>query len=99
MFFVCCYLFRNLICSTPLSIHPDQIRGKQVFIATLTALFAVVLVNPFYGLIALLCVTALTWLIARLVLRLLPGLTGDIYGAINEISEVMVVLIFTAWLL
>ena len=37
-----------------------------------------------------------TWAVARFVLRRLPGLTGDIYGALCELLEVMVLLVFVA---
>ena len=37
-----------------------------------------------------------TWLAACFTLRRLPGLTGDIYGAICEVMEVLVLLVFTA---
>jgi adenosylcobinamide-GDP ribazoletransferase len=76
----------------------DQVSFKQILVATIITLLVVVLVNPGYGLIAFLCVAAVSWLAAHLVLRLLPGLTGDVYGAINEIGEVIVLLIFSAWL-
>ena len=33
----------------------------------------------------------------RFVLRRLPGLTGDIYGALNEIVETAVLLVFALY--
>jgi adenosylcobinamide-GDP ribazoletransferase len=41
-------------------------------------------------------VGALTWAVGRFVLRRLPGLTGDIYGALCELLEVVVLLAFVA---
>jgi adenosylcobinamide-GDP ribazoletransferase len=37
----------------------------------------------------------LTYLVARFALSRLPGLTGDVYGAINEVVEAMVLVAFT----
>jgi cobalamin synthase len=37
-----------------------------------------------------------TALLAWFALRRLPGLTGDVYGAINEVNETLVLLIFAA---
>jgi cobalamin synthase len=44
------------------------------------------------GLTALLVASAATGAIVLFVLRRLPGLTGDIYGAICEILELLVLL-------
>lgn len=46
------------------------------------------------GLAACILVLALTWLIARFVITRIPGLTGDVYGAINEVCEVFLLLLF-----
>ena len=67
--------------------------------AALACVIAVVITGAaggWRGLLALLLATAATWAGARFVLRRLPGLTGDIYGALCELLEVLVLLIFTA---
>jgi adenosylcobinamide-GDP ribazoletransferase len=48
------------------------------------------------ALIALPLAGAMTWVGGRFVLRRLPGLTGDIYGALCELLEVVVLLLFVA---
>ena len=45
---------------------------------------------------AVLFTAGATWLLARFALARLPGLTGDIYGAICEIVEILVLLLFAA---
>ena len=35
------------------------------------------------------------WLVARFSLQRLPGLTGDIYGSINELVELSVLLVMS----
>ena len=37
------------------------------------------------------------WMFGRYVTGCLGGLTGDVYGAVTELSEVMVLLVFAAW--
>jgi adenosylcobinamide-GDP ribazoletransferase len=48
------------------------------------------------GLAAVAISLALTWGVARFTLRRIPGLTGDIYGATNELVEAAVLLVFVA---
>jgi adenosylcobinamide-GDP ribazoletransferase len=48
------------------------------------------------GLAALALAAAATWLFARYCLGRLPGLTGDTYGALNEVTEAAV-LALAAW--
>jgi len=46
---------------------------------------------------AILClavVSICTWLFARFVTKLLGGLTGDIYGAMSELAEIIVLFVF-----
>jgi adenosylcobinamide-GDP ribazoletransferase len=68
----------------------------QALLATLTALIAAWMLSQWHGLI-LFGISALgLWLITRFVLRRLPGLTGDIYGALNELVELLVLLAVVA---
>jgi adenosylcobinamide-GDP ribazoletransferase len=48
------------------------------------------------SLLAIPLTLALTWTLARFALRRLPGLTGDIYGALCELLEVATLLLFVA---
>jgi adenosylcobinamide-GDP ribazoletransferase len=60
---------------------------QQLLIATLTALVGALILLAGWGLVLM----ALTWLVmtllARLAMARIGGLTGDVYGAICEISE------------
>lgn len=48
------------------------------------------------GPIAWLAALAVSWLVARFLAAQLGGLTGDTYGAINEVAEVAVLAVFAA---
>jgi adenosylcobinamide-GDP ribazoletransferase len=78
----------------------DHAGRAQVALASAVALAVVVGVAVVAGdaraVMALPLAGALTWGAARLVLRRLPGLTGDIYGALCELLEVMGLLVFVA---
>ena len=73
----------------------DRAGWPQALLATMTALIAAWLAGRWPGLIALalagLAMLAGVWF----TLRRLPGLTGDIYGAICELVETLALLFFT----
>ena len=62
--------------------------------ATLFTVAAGWLIAGWWGLGAMASVALTTWAGARFALRRVPGLTGDIYGALNEIAEAVILLIF-----
>lgn len=74
----------------------DHAGWREAALAALTAIPAAWLIGAERGLIALAAVLCAAWLIGRFALRRLPGLTGDIYGAICAIGELIVLLIFAA---
>jgi adenosylcobinamide-GDP ribazoletransferase len=74
----------------------DHAGWREIALATLTAGAACWLAAQELGLLALLTAGIATWLAARFALTRLPGLTGDVYGAICEIVEVLVLLLFAA---
>jgi adenosylcobinamide-GDP ribazoletransferase len=74
----------------------DHAGWREIALATLTAGAACWLAAGERGLLALVVAFVATWLAARFTLARLPGLTGDIYGAICEIVELLVLLIFAA---
>jgi adenosylcobinamide-GDP ribazoletransferase len=74
----------------------DHATWRQVALATVVALVAAGLLARWAGLAALALAGAATWLGARFTLGRIPGLTGDIYGAICEAVELLVLLFFTA---
>ncbi len=70
--------------------------GKHTHLAVATTSAAVItlLIQPVLGMLAFLLVIVATLLLARFALDRLPGLTGDVYGMIAEVSEVVVLLTF-----
>lgn len=74
----------------------DNSRWPQLSLASLTTLVIAWFVGQWIGLIVfgLAVITSFLWL--RYVLKLIPGLTGDIYGATCVVIEVLVLVIFSA---
>jgi adenosylcobinamide-GDP ribazoletransferase len=68
--------------------YRDGISWWQVVVAAAVATVAAVLVIGWLGLALMAWVWLVTVIVAWLVQRRIPGLTGDGYGAINEITEV-----------
>lgn len=73
----------------------DNVRWSQIILATCIALIVVWLAAAQMGLIALALASLTLWLGARYILRLIPSLTGDSYGALCEGIELVVLLLFT----
>ena len=74
----------------------EQVRRSDFVFASATALGAALLVGGARGLVAMLLVWTATQLVARWWTRDLGGLTGDTYGALCEIGEVVVLATFAA---
>ena len=68
---------------------------KEVFLATLIAGIVSWFTLSWFGLALMLGAAAFAFLIAFYVMRLLPGLTGDIYGTVTTMVETLVLLFFT----
>jgi adenosylcobinamide-GDP ribazoletransferase len=68
----------------------------QVAVGLATVLVAAVLLAGGAGAILVVAVTITVWVAGSWMTRLLGGLTGDSYGAINEIGEVSVLLLAIA---
>lgn len=75
----------------------DWATWREGVVATLWVLIAASLSFSFQSWIALVVVMVVVWGGAQLTLRLIPGLTGDIYGALNELAELAVLITFGAW--
>ena len=81
----------------------DNAAWSQFILASVIALLATggtMLLFPnriFYILGAAAAAGLAAWLTARFVMKRLPGLTGDIYGAINELVELAVLVVLTIW--
>jgi len=74
----------------------DNVRWPQVILATLIAILAAVFFAGWTGLLAFVLAGIVLWLGASFILRRIPGLTGDSYGALCELAELAVLLFFTA---
>jgi adenosylcobinamide-GDP ribazoletransferase len=74
----------------------DHTTASQVLLASLFAVAAAWLAGGWLGLVAGLAVLVVVWAGARFSLRLIPGLTGDVYGALTELAELAVLLVFAA---
>jgi adenosylcobinamide-GDP ribazoletransferase len=70
-------------------------RNRVICASILTLIIAVLAGHIVVGLIVLVCGALLTWAIGAYVTSVLGGLTGDTYGAITEISEVVLLLVLT----
>ncbi len=73
----------------------DHAGWGQVVLATTLALALAGLTQGWPGLAAMGLAAATTWVVARFALARVPGLTGDLYGAICEMVEVVTLLFFT----
>jgi adenosylcobinamide-GDP ribazoletransferase len=74
----------------------DNVRWPQVILATVVTLLAAWLFADWTGLLAFTIAGIVIWLGASFILRRIPGLTGDSYGALCELIELVVLLVFTA---
>ncbi|HKI34071.1 MAG TPA: adenosylcobinamide-GDP ribazoletransferase [Gemmataceae bacterium] len=68
----------------------------SLFAGTVVAGIAVVVPGGWRALLAIPLAAGMTWIGGRFVLRRLPGLTGDVYGALCELLEVATLLLFVA---
>ena len=72
-------------------------RGRrQLALGLAVALFASVALAGVYGIALLAAASALAWGIGAWAARLLDGVTGDIYGAVNEIVETALLVLMIA---
>ncbi len=79
------------------SAGPRQLAAASVYALLLVTIISIVTRLGFWwGIAAFASTAGLTYVLARLALGRLPGLTGDVYGAINEVIEAMVLVTFTA---
>lgn len=74
----------------------DNVRAAQVVLATVLSLLAAWFFAGWIGLLAFGLSGIVLWLEAGFILRRIPGLTGDSYGALCEMVEVVVLFIFAA---
>lgn len=68
-------------------------KGQAVLGATVSTLLVCVALAGAMGVLLLATLWAATWLVAKVLLTRLPGLTGDTYGAINEVAQAVVLVL------
>ena len=74
----------------------NEAGSAERLLATAVALIVAIFAGGLLGLAAMVAVALTVWLGSKYVMKRIPGLTGDIYGALCEISEVIVLLVFVA---
>lgn len=72
----------------------DQTGAGQVLLASGLALGVSWFAGGVFGVALAIVAVLVVWLFCRLVLRLVPGMTGDTYGAVNEVVELVVLLAY-----
>lgn len=73
----------------------DNVRWPQVILATIVTGLIAWFFAGWMGIIAYAIAGAVLFLGAAFILRRIPGLTGDSYGALCELTELVVLLFFT----
>lgn len=73
----------------------DNVRWPQVIISTAITVLATALFAGWTGLLTVVLAGVVLWLGAGFILHQIPGLTGDSYGALCELTELAVLLLFT----
>ena len=73
----------------------DNVRWPQVILAMVVTILVAWLFAGWTGLLAFALAGAVLWLGAGFILRRISGLTGDSYGALCELTELAVLLLFT----
>ena len=77
----------------------NNVHWMQILLATTITIVSAWLIASWMGLLALSLAALTLWLGATFILRRVPdGLTGDAYGALNEMVEMLVLLLFTTGL-
>jgi adenosylcobinamide-GDP ribazoletransferase len=71
----------------------DRSTWRQIVLATGTSILVAFFIYYWMGLVIMLTVALVVGLVARFAINRISGLTGDIYGAICEITELVVLLI------
>ncbi len=74
----------------------DNAGWFQALLASATAIAAALLAAQWLGLVVVGLAVVVTAAVAAFVLRRLPGLTGDVYGALCEVLEALTLLAFVA---
>ena len=72
-----------------------NVRRQEVILATLITGITTWFVAGWMGFALMLGAAIICFLVALYAMRLLPGLTGDIYGTVTTLVEMLVLVLFT----
>jgi len=72
----------------------DETQWPQALLATISALAVAWLISGPMGWMAFGVAALLGWATSRLTLSRIPGLTGDVYGAVGELLELSILLLY-----
>jgi len=70
----------------------DNMHWQQFTVSTISALLIGVITAGWIGLVCFGVAGLLTFIVAHFTMRRIHGLTGDVYGAINELTELATLL-------
>jgi adenosylcobinamide-GDP ribazoletransferase len=73
----------------------DNVHWQQAVLSSAFTILVAWLFAGWTGLLAFILAGVVLWLGAGFILRRIPGLTGDSYGALCELAELAVLLLFT----
>ena len=73
----------------------DNVHWPQVILSTVVSVLVAWLVYGWMGFLAFAIAGAVLWLGAGFILHRIPGLTGDSYGALCELVELVVLIVFS----
>jgi adenosylcobinamide-GDP ribazoletransferase len=71
----------------------QAVTTRRLMVTTIGTLIIVLLAGQFAGLLSLIVVLLVTLILGRYITRSIGGLTGDTYGAIAEVTEVVALLV------
>ena len=71
----------------------DNVQGRHLAVATAVSLVAVLAAMGWRGPVALAVAGGWTWAVSRYTLWRIPGLTGDVYGALCELTEALTLVV------
>lgn len=72
-----------------------NVRRKEILIATLITGIALFFIHGSLGFIFMLGAAVVAFLVSLYAMRLIHGLTGDIYGTVTTVIEMIVLIVFT----
>ncbi len=95
------YIFPSARVAGLVPVFRETVTVRRLVLAALVALIIAVIAGRLLGLLALLGATLAALVVGVLATRVLGGLTGDVYGAVEEVAEMaalLVLVLLRSWL-